>query len=277
MTGGIKARGRRFLRTPLLALITACGLLLLVGLVTIGTFRWSAQPGSTGLMRDSLIVDYAIPLTPDETTTAVARRYRARTEFWPLLPPAWRAQIEWWLSFDNHQPAPTRVDVDGVQVEPGTVAGPTGQSSVYIVPPRLIGSSTRISIEGQGVGQPKLTLHCDKGYTYKFPAKLEQASLVQVDGTPQSVTSFRGAQTMRSSMQEASAPTWDLLCRPDQKVLALAGNQWAQAVLAAPWPPAMATVGFWMRPAKYGLSKLLTNDDDVTRNRSLDITLEESG
>lgn len=248
-------------------------MLVLLTATLVLTLGWSDQPTTPGIAREPSIPDYAVPLARESAEPGTVS-FLAQTAFWALLPDSWRNSADWRLYLTGSS-STTNVHVRGEKVEPRT----TDQSDLtfYAIPARLITTTTRILVSGQQTTNPLLYIHWNHSYLY--PGELAHADdqpLLELDGTPVPVQTA-GTQLLQCEPGNSSVTPIVKWCARNEKVVSLPGSGWAQSSLTSTWPNAQGSVSLWVKPAADGHFGLFSNEDDTTKNLSLNITLDGPG
>jgi len=270
-------RAISFLRTS--HLVKAC----ILGFITFGvlaatlaiTARWTDPPPGPGLSREPIFADYAVPVSKVGTQGSITS-YEAQTAFWRLLPDTWRNSADWRISFSKDAAQPQGIYVGGVQIQLRESTNP-GEPPFYYVPSRLIGTTTKVTVDEFGASDPNFYLHWNRSYIFPtVPLTSVSSALVQLDGSAVPVR-LNGAQLDRCQLGYSSAIPFVKGCRQSNEVLTIMASGRADSTVPGAWPTSQGAISFWVRPAASGHYCLLTNDDFATRNLSLNITLDGPG
>jgi hypothetical protein len=269
---------RLFVREPqrsgLLVILITLGLFFLIGVTQVLTAGWTDSPSGGWLSREALYLSYRIPVAETETASGGdSHSYVARTSFWSLVPPAWRSGATWQLTLPA-QDRRTRVTVSGVRV-PATHSASSNQTS-FAISPTLIERFTPIVVRGPQK-PPQLELMWQRGHVYDELPPLPRRETGLINGRPIRLR-LAGSALIPCGRVPAQSLGPPRGCAPSEEVISMDQGEWAYLQpRRRPWPPQSASVSLWLRPSGPQHANVITNDDDRSEKRSVQLTLTEDG
>ena len=145
----------------------------------------------------------------------------------------------------------------------------------FQIPTWLIREPTLIKVVSAGSIHPRLLVRWRRAHLYL--ASQEDVA-VPIASSAGKALSLALHETKLAPCEPASAGVAIRQCAAEERVLPLRGAQWA--TIRSPsdrWPTPMAALTLWVRPRLNRHSNILTNDEDATLNRSVQLTYDVSG